>query len=355
MLSVILVESSPIKSDEVVVFYPTYAYRDAEDKNWVVMIHGSIYEPEVSSRKRSATVSMMRRLLKLKKGSEESNRFDQRIRLFLVDNERDKKISIRLGRSNYQLSPSGDNGHFFGKILLSDARLQRILSESKSKRGVIAYRAITRKKDRRTFEGQVQLIGNSGVSIISDTDDTIKHTQIANRHEMLANTFLRPFKPVDGMAKLYQHAASRGAVFHYVSGSPWQLYTPLSNFFHTAGFPAGSFHLKHFRLTDSSILKLFASQKDFKHKAIEEILRAFPKRRFVLVGDSGEQDPEIYGQIAGKYGKRIAGILIRNVTRQLANDKRFQRAFEGLAKDRWKLFSEPKEIQQVFSQWIEPQ
>ena len=73
VLSGILVGASPIKSDEVVVFYPTYAYRDA--KNWVVMIHGAIYEPEASSLKRSATVSMLRRLLKLKKGSEESRNF----------------------------------------------------------------------------------------------------------------------------------------------------------------------------------------------------------------------------------------------------------------------------------------
>jgi phosphatidate phosphatase APP1 len=134
-------------------------------------------------------------------------------------------------------------------------------------------------------------------------------------------------------------------VFHYVSGSPWQLYLPLATFLQKEGFPAGSFHLKLFRLTDSTAFSLLSSQEATKLAAIEPILAAFPGRRFVLVGDSGEQDPEIYGKIARKYGRQIAAILIRNVTDEDANGARFRRALEGIQRQRWRLFRRPEELQ----------
>ncbi|MGB7326045.1 MAG: App1 family protein [Rubripirellula sp.] len=62
-----------------------------------------------------------------------------------------------------------------------------------------------------------------------------------------------------------------------------------------AGFPEGTFHLKQFRLKDSSVLDLLSSQQETKRSAIVPILEAFPQRQFILIGDSGEQDPEIYG------------------------------------------------------------
>ncbi len=63
------------------------------------------------------------------------------------------------------------------------------------------------------------------------------------------------------------------------------------------GFPNGTFHLKQFRLTDSSALDLLSSQQETKFAAIKPLLDAFPQRVFILIGDSGEQDPEIYGRI----------------------------------------------------------
>ena len=37
---------SDIRADEVVVFYPTAAHYDASNSQWIVPIHGIIYEPE---------------------------------------------------------------------------------------------------------------------------------------------------------------------------------------------------------------------------------------------------------------------------------------------------------------------
>ncbi len=76
--------------------------------------------------------------------------------------------------------------------------------------------------------------------MIYDVDDTIKHSQVADHKAVLANTFLHRFKPVPGMPELYRECAQKGVVFHYVSGSPWQLYLPLADFLVAEGLPLGS-------------------------------------------------------------------------------------------------------------------
>ncbi len=58
-----------------------------------------------------------------------------------------------------------------------------------------------------------------------------------------------------------------------------------------------------------------------------------------MVGDSGEADPEVYGDIARRHPGRIKAVLIRNVTGESAEDARYQDgAFKGLPPDLWHLF-----------------
>lgn len=335
---------SKIKSDEVLVFYPTYAHRDEDGKTWTVQLHGIVFEPEEGSLKRSLAAGAIRRTLRVESGTPEAETFDRRVRLFMADNQRGKEISIRLGSRDYAVGKSRPNGHFFAALQLPVADADRLLDGPRDRGDWVSFRAPSGENDDRRFVGRVQLIGPTGPSVISDIDDTIKHSQVRDRKAMLTNTFLRDFRPVPGMADLYRDWARQGAVFHYVSGSPWQLYEPLSDFLREEGFPAGSMHLKHFRLKDSTALSLLASREKTKLEAIEPILAAFPGRRFILVGDSGEEDPEIYGKIARKHGDRIAAILIRNVTDEAADGDRFSRAFEGIGRQRWRLFSRPEQF-----------
>src|SRR5262249_24390507 len=126
--------------------------------------------------------------------------------------------------------------------------------------------------------------------------------------------------------------------------SPWQLYAMLAEFIGTNGFPAGTFHLKTVRWKDKSVLSLLASPERFKHGEIEPILRTFPRRRFILVGDSGEEDPEIYGELARHFPEQIPRILIRDVTGEPAGCQRYQACFNGLGSERWQVFQRPTEI-----------
>jgi phosphatidate phosphatase APP1 len=157
----------------------------------------------------------------------------------------------------------------------------------------------------------------------------------------MANTFLNPFQAVPGMARAYAAWAEDGAVFHYVSSSPWQLYPALSRFFAEAGLPAGSFHLREIGLGDRSFLDLFGAPADAKVPAISEIIRRWPQREFVLVGDSGEQDPEIYARIYREFAGNVLHIFIRNVTDEGDEAPRHREAFADVPRERWTVFTDP--------------
>jgi phosphatidate phosphatase APP1 len=92
------------------------------------------------------------------------------------------------------------------------------------------------------------------------------------------------------------------------------------------------------------LLDLFKKGTETKPKAIEEILNTYPGRQFFLVGDSGEQDPEVYAQIAQKYPDQISKIFIRNVTDEVFDNERFKTVFGDLSEDRWELLDDARDL-----------
>jgi phosphatidate phosphatase APP1 len=344
-------ESQPvvdISADEDVVFFPTCAHLDEDGKTWNVPLHGTIYEPEANSTRRNSIVSGIGEVLQVEAGTPEAENLSRRVRFFLVDNEGGQTVFVRIGRKAYEGGTSGSNGHFQETVRLSAVEVEQLLAEQEAKREFLSFEAVTRKSDDRRFVGRVQLVGKTGLSIISDIDDTIKHSQVGDHEAVLANTFLYEFKPVPGMPELYHECAQKGVVFHYVSGSPWQLYLPLSDFLVAEGLPLGSFDLKHFRLKDPSTLAdLLQSQEATKLPAIERVMTAFRERQFILIGDSGEQDPEIYAKVAREHGEQVVAIFIRNVTSEDIDGARFKAVRKGLDHVRFRLFKRPAEVRPV--------
>lgn len=99
---------------------------------------------------------------------------------------------------------------------------------------------------------------------------------------------------------------------------------------------------RHFRWSSSTIYQFVHSVDTKMHKTNH--LRYFifnSLRALVLVGDSGERDPEIYGTIARLYPKRIRRIFIRAVKGEKDNDKRFTEAFKGVPREKWMIFRDP--------------
>lgn len=56
---------------------------------------------------------------------------------------------------------------------------------------------------------------------------------------------------------------------------------------------AGTFHLKDLHYKGRRLLNLFRSSTALKPKQIRTLLKSFPQRTFVLVGDSGEKDAQV--------------------------------------------------------------
>lgn len=327
-----------IDPDEDVLFYPTFGWLNDSGTTWTVELHACVFEPEANSLWRKALIHEIAEATGVDDlTTAQTQTFNRRLRLFLVDHKRNQRIRLSLAGRELALEPSAANGHAYLAAHIPAAEQTGTTGPT-----WIVCRAILPRGQARAFEGNVQLIAPTGLSVISDIDDTIKETGVLDRKRMLANTFWQPQAPVGGMAQLYRGLAGRGAAFHYVSGSPWQLYEPLRDFIAAQGFPAGSFHLRHFRLKDGSVIKFLRNDiSAFKTEEIERILGRFPRRQFILIGDSGERDPEIYADIARKYPDRIAAIFIRKVKGSDLSQERFDRAANGLPKDKLIVFSDP--------------
>lgn len=330
-------EASRIGPDERVVFFDSAAHLDAERQVWIVPIHGWIYEPVSSSVRRSAFEKILARRYGLGPTDATRANFERRFDLLVADNERGKRIAVRFGEAEFTLQASRPNGHFSGQVELSAAK-----AESLAAVGTLSFNAANPGVEA---SGTVHLIGPSGVSVISDIDDTIKVTEVLDRARLLENTLLQDFRAVPDMAELYSQWHERGASIHFVSSSPWHLYEPLEEFTEKAGFPLATFELKTVRFKDRSLLNLFKSGLETKPQPLKALLRTYPHRRFVFVGDSGEHDPEVYGELLRSHPQQVKRVYIRNVTGASRSDPRFQKAFRHTDEWRWQLFESPEGLE----------
>ncbi len=324
--------TSNLKTDEDVILLPTNAHFDATQQAWVASIHGWVFEPEPESMWRHAVVNSLRSFIDVTDAQRPL--FEQRVRMFLVDNERKKQIIIGINGKAYQAPDSSANGHFEFTVTLP-------VGKSACQNHVTAN-VLMNSDDKRVFTGDIQCPDETGISVISDIDDTIKQSNVLDKKELMKNTFVRPFTAVPSMPDLYRHWAKQGYAFHYVSSSPWQLYPFLNQFLIDSGYPSGSMHLKQVRLKDSSFMNLFATPEEGKIPTITALLERYPKRKFILVGDSGEKDPEIYATIAKQYPDRIIKILIHDVA--AARDRLSATIFAELSADQWMIFTDADQL-----------
>ena len=337
---------SDLAAHQKVELFPSFGYQNSTDQKWRVQVSGFAFQDGQDSIRRRVFLRLLRRLLGLSEDQLKSSEvFQSRVRGFLYEPQRSVNIVVRVGASQVlTLRRSKRNGHFRGVTSLGPADAPH-WSDSDGQ-GNVDCRVLLPPSDARgTLIGSpIQMLSPRGVSVISDIDDTIKITEVAHRRQLLHNTFLNPFVAVPGMAELYQQWAAAGAAFHYVSSSPWQLYWPLLELFEDCRFPQGSFHLRTIRFGDPSVLRLFTSRRRNKYRVIKSIFRLFPERRFVLVGDSGERDPEIYGAIARRFPAQIERIILRRVEGRRWTRKRVAKALHRVPRELWQTFRVPTQI-----------
>lgn len=329
---------SDVQTDEFVVFFRTAARLD--DQVWHVPVHGWIYEPEDSVSRKALFETVLEEQFDLAPDEQTNGNFTRRVNLMIADNERGKRIVIEIAGRKHVLPASGVNGQFETTLAIPATDVEKARLSDR-----LEFSAVMKKGDARRFSGEVLLIESNGWSVISDIDDTVKISNVTERKRLLENTFLLDFSAAPGMASLYRRWSKHGANFHFVSSSPWQLYSPLLEFLDENNFPKATVSLKAVRFRDESLFDLFKKGTETKPPAIEKFLNAFPNRQFVLVGDSGEQDPEVYAGLATKYPDQILRVFIRNVTQESADDPRFRSVFAGIDSERWRLFDDPQTLE----------
>jgi len=150
--------------------------------------------------------------------------------------------------------------------------------------------------------------------VISDIDDTIVRTNATSllgmARSIINNAAAR--LPFEGVADLYRALhVGKNPVF-YVSSSPWNLYELLHDYMDINRIPHGPMFLQDWGLDETKLI--LASHTDHKMKQIASIVEYFPQLKFVLIGDSGQHDPEVYLQVIRSHRGRVLAAFIRDVT-----------------------------------------
>jgi len=164
--------------------------------------------------------------------------------------------------------------------------------------------------------GQVLVPQRAGLGIISDIDDTVVRSSATNALKMawivlLNNAYDR--LPFEGVAAFYE-ALQRGPAgdqynpIFYVSSSPWNIYDVLEDFLDVHEVPVGPLFLKDWSLG------VLGKHEDHKMGIIRTLFETYPDMEFVLIGDSGQEDPEIYLKAIREFPGRVRAVYIRDVT-----------------------------------------
>lgn len=179
--------------------------------------------------------------------------------------------------------------------------------------------ALTLPGDPAAHAGTAQVLvppQSTQFGVISDLDDTVLQSRVgtplhAARLMLFENARTR--LPFPGVAAFYRAladgAAGTGAnPIFYVSSSPWNVHDVLADFLDAQGIPLGPLLLRDWDLSRSLI-----RNADHKAERIREVFDTYPAMSFVLVGDTGQEDPEIYAEAVREHPGRVLAIYIRDV------------------------------------------
>lgn len=160
--------------------------------------------------------------------------------------------------------------------------------------------------------GQVQVVSDAApFLVLSDLDDTLAVSNVQSLRGVARSSLLgdeRTQPAVDGMPAFFRCLAEAGDPppgFAIVSGSPIEYAARVEAFLAARSFPFAAVLLRHLGP---------GTAKGYKEPVLRALLSRFP-HRVVLVGDSGERDPEVYAKIRGEFPDRVAAIFIHDVGR----------------------------------------
>ncbi|WP_365677722.1 phosphatase domain-containing protein [Salinicola sp.] len=268
------------------------------------------------------------RLMKWEKGGTARDLVDVTRRL-VRHGVRDARVDIRLGATHATVTTDRD-GYFHAHIdithtLPADAIWHSVKLE------------VLSEDDAISTETEIYIPpASTDLIVISDIDDTVMYTGVANKLKMLYRLFMEKADrrtAFPGVAALYRALyggaeGNRKRPMLYVSRGPWSIYEVLEVFFNMNRIPVGPIlFLREWGMT----LKRPWPRKAEDHKSdvICNMLSLYDTLPFILIGDSGQRDPEVYTEIVKMHPDRVRAIYIRKVD----DDPERDAAIEALANE----------------------
>jgi len=297
-------------------------------------------------------------------------RIRERVTPFIRQIGKHMEVDVSYQRGGkLHLGPSNDSGIVAGNMPVpvtnasesapqpGDSRIMKIVrGESEN---------LSQGSDTAPLEtGRTYFAQDGGWGVISDIDDTIKVTQVRDRIKLLQNTFANVPVPVEEMPQFYKElydtisTPSHPAPFVYLSASPYSLYPMLRSFVRESQFPNGMIILRDMSWMDMEafVVSLSMGTQDYKDDRMKKVSSWLPQTTWVCIGDSTQTDPEAYAQFYEQLQKggtsgRVARIWIHKVVgvnpskeKELNDPKRFEKAFQNVPKDIWRIFENAAEL-----------
>ncbi|KAH8880098.1 hypothetical protein GQ53DRAFT_670739 [Thozetella sp. PMI_491] len=193
-----------------------------------------------------------------------------------------------------------------------------------------------------TGNATAYLVPPEGVTIVSDIDDILRVTKIYDPKEGLLNSFARPFTPWMNMPDIYANwsRSLNDFHFHYLTTTPEQVTKSYMDFIYKT-YPLGSFDTRPLNFSDVS------ATLAIRKFLLDKIFQTFPKRKFILVGDTSNSDiMKDYPQLDQDFPGQVLCIYLRNTSSTDSSD-RFPydtSGFKNLPQDRYMFFNVPDDL-----------
>ena len=305
---------------------PSVAFRDYSSSDWILYNQGWYYKEN-----RVQSLLMEKSLEVIVKKDLDRNR----IKMFTAEGKKNKNLCID-GLNRTMCTKTDDEGRIKNTFTMTNQEIELFRQPGEK---IFFQTSVINKKIKAM--GEIYLCDDNGITFISDIDDTIKITGVTSSTQTLINTFSGDFKAVSGMADIYSYWQKEyNATFAYLTASPDQLYPFLKEFFSREQFPAGSAHMRHFTWFDRNFLEFFMSANYMQKKTdiLQMFLQNTRNRRFVLLGDIFQKDPDIYAGIYAQYPDRIEKIFIRKYVNDNDGQKRLETVFKDIPRNKWATF-----------------
>lgn len=238
-------------------------------------------------------------------------------RRFETDEIQDASLEVHIDQHTFELI-TDDEGYFLLDRSLNE-EVDRPPDTAWKPAKIILKRTPWRKVHLESRSEWLLPSPRATFGVISDIDDTILQTHVTSllKLKMIYYTLFknaagrRPFREVTAFFRaLHQQSETLHNPVFYVSNSPWNLYDMLQEFMQINHLPKGPILLRDIGISPA---RPEPGYRGHKYETIEHILKTYPGLSFLLIGDSGERDADIYLDIAKAFPDQIMGIYIRDV------------------------------------------